>query len=89
MQKRYRDWFILKPGAQLGREGGGRPPLPFFEYQKKCPDFAKKGPDCVHSYIIFTIQNVVLRVSRRKISEIFAAGLFFLEFLTKCLSKCP
>ena len=26
----------------------GRPSLPFFENQKKCPDFGKKCPDCVH-----------------------------------------
>ena len=40
-------------GAQLVGEGA-RPPLPFFENQKKCPGFGKKGPDCDH---------VVLRVS--------------------------
>ena len=28
--------------------GGGSPPLPFFENQKKCPDFGKKGPNCVY-----------------------------------------
>ena len=32
------------PGAQLG----GRAPLPFFENQKKCPDFGKKCSDCIH-----------------------------------------
>ena len=25
------------------RDGGGRPPLPFFENRKKCPDFGKKA----------------------------------------------
>ena len=75
-------------GAQLGGKRVGRPPLPFFENQKKCPDFAKKDPDCVHPQIRFTIQNVVLTVSKRKNSEIFLAGPSFLEFLTKCLSKC-
>ena len=42
-------------GAQLGVRGGGgrgwegeRPPLPFFENQKKCPDSEKKGPDSVY-----------------------------------------
>ena len=28
--------------------GVGRPPLPFFENQKKWPDFGKKYPDAVH-----------------------------------------
>ena len=64
-------------------------PLHFFKNQKKCADFAKKGPDCVHPLVKFIIQNVVFRVSTRKNSEIFPAGLFFIEFLTKCLSKCP
>ena len=27
---------------------GGKPPLPFFENQKKCPDFGKTCPDCDH-----------------------------------------
>ena len=75
-------------GAQLARRRG-RSPLFFFENQNKYLDFSKKDPDCVHPQVKFTIQNVVFRVSRRKNFEIFPAGLFFLEFLTKCLSKCP
>ena len=66
-----------------------RPPLPFFENQRKCHDFAKQGPDCVHPQVKFTIQNVVLRVSRRKNSEIFSARSFFFEFLRERLWKCP
>ena len=31
----------VSAGAQLWGEGG-RPPLRFFENQKKCPDFGKK-----------------------------------------------
>ena len=42
------------------------------------------GP-CVES----SIQNVVLRASRRKISKILSCGTFFLVFLMKSLSKCP
>ena len=53
-------------GAQQGEGGGWRPPLLFFENQKKCPDFRKKGLDCVHPYVKCTIQNVVLRVCKRK-----------------------
>ena len=33
-------------GAQLGGRGETSPAL--FENRKKCPDFGKKGPDCVH-----------------------------------------
>ena len=65
--------------------GGGRPPLHFFENQKKCRDFGKKCPACVHP----AIQNVIWRVSERKNSKIFPCTAFFLDFLIKCLSKCP
>ena len=41
-------------GVQLG---GGRPPLSFSENQKKCPDFGKKGPNCVHLWVKFSIQK--------------------------------
>ena len=71
------------------RGGRGRPPLPFFENQKECPDFGKKCPDCVHPLVKFAIQNVALRVSKRKNSKNFPCGVFFLDFLIKCLSKCP
>ena len=57
-----------------------------FENRKKCPDFGKKGPDCIHVGVKFSIQNINLRVSRRKNSKIFP---FFLVLLMKCLSKCP
>ena len=30
--------------------------------RKKCPDFGKKGPDCVHLWVKFSIQNVALGV---------------------------
>ena len=61
-------------GAQLGGEEG--PSLPFFENQKKCPDFGKKIPNCVHPWVESSIQNVVLGVSRRK-------SLAFLCFIWK------
>ena len=72
------------------KEGGGRPPLPFFlKIEKKALILGKKGPDSVVFWIKFSIQNVVLRVSRRKNFKIFQAGPFFLCFLTKFLLKCP
>ena len=48
-------------GAQLW--GRGRIPLPFFANRNKCPNFGKRGPDGVHLWVKFSIQNVVLRVS--------------------------
>ena len=49
----------------------GRSPLPFFENRKKCTDFGKRSPDCVHLRTKFSIQNVVLRISKRKTSKSF------------------
>ena len=59
-------------------EQGVRSLLPFFDNQKKCPEFGKKVPDSVLFWVKFSIQNVVLRESRRKYSKIFA--LFLLCF---------
>ena len=71
--------FILCPvGRPATRgEGGGGLPCPFFENKKKCPDFRKESPDCVRPYIKFTIQNAVLRVSKRKNFEKFPCEAFF------------
>ena len=52
----------------------GRLPL---ESPKKCPDFGKKGPDGVHLWIKFTIQNVFLTVSRRKSPNFFPTASKF------------
>ena len=73
---------MTMPGTQLGIGGGKGFPCPFLRIEKKCPDFRKKGPDCVHLYVKFTIQNVVLRVSKRKKLQIFSLrDLFFWNFL--------
>ena len=66
---------------------------------KKGFGFWVKNRDCVHLWVKFCIQNIVLGVSRRKNSNIFPAELFIptyfpaelfiLVFLTKFLSKCP
>ena len=66
--------------AQQGGEGR-RPPLPFFENRKKCPNFGKKGPNGVHLWVKSSIQNVVLRVYRTKSFRIFPTGSFFLGFI--------
>ena len=58
-------------GAQIRGEEGERPPLPLFKIWKKSPDFGKEGPDCIYLCVRFSIQNVVLGVSRRKILFFF------------------
>ena len=73
-----------------------------FENQKRCSDFGNKSLDCFNLWIRFSIQNVVLRVSRKKNPKCFPGGSLFLVFLIcflvffcafdmfwKCLSKCP
>ena len=47
--------------------------------ERKCPDFRKNGSCCVYLWVKFSIQNVVLRVSRRK-NKVFQLGFFFLRF---------
>ena len=42
-----------------------------------CPDLGKKGSNCVHPWVESSIQNVALRVSRRKNSKVFPCGVFF------------
>ena len=37
------------------RREEGDLPFPFLKIKKKCPDFRKKGPDCAHPYVKFTI----------------------------------
>ena len=45
--------------------------------RKKCRESEKKGPDCAHLWVKFSIDNVVLRVSRRKSAKIFPCGVLF------------
>ena len=66
-------------------EGEGRSSLPFLKI-KKCPDFLNEGPDCVHHWVKFSIQNV--EYLGEKTSKCFPAGPLFLVFLTKSLLKC-
>ena len=73
------DIFIAKlhaSGTQLGERGGDFP-CPFLKIEKKCADFGNKGPYCLHLRVESFIQNVVLRVSRRKSSKIFPCGTVF------------
>ena len=78
-------------GAQLGgggwEENGGLPCCFFSKIKKSAPILVRNGRDCVHFWVQFSIQILVLRVSRRKISQIFPC--FFSCVLTKRLSRCP
>ena len=60
-----------------GGGGGGGGGLPFLENRKRCPDFREKDPDCVHPYVKFTIQNVVLKASKIKSFKTFPYGAVF------------
>ena len=47
------------PGSQLTGglgEEEGRSPLPFLKVEKKCPDFRKKFPLCVHVWVKFSFK---------------------------------
>ena len=70
-------------------DGGWEVSRVFFWKSIKVSWFWKKGPDCIHLCVIFFIQNVVLRVFRKKNAKVYPVGLSFLVFLTKCLWKCP
>ena len=59
-------------GAQLKGREEVSPAL--FENWKDSPEFWKKGPDCDHLWVKFSIQNIVLRECRR---EIFSGGASF------------
>ena len=79
-------WY---PGVQLGGRGEVSPAL-FWKSKKSALIFGKKGPVIVHLCVEYSIQNVVLRVSRRKNSKNFPCRAhFFLVFLAEFLSKYP
>ena len=78
-------------GAQLGKMGWTLLLFFFFENWKKCSNFGReKSPDCVHFWIKFSIQNVVLRTSWRMIYKMFLCRVIFsCFFFMKCLLKRP
>ena len=64
-------------GAMVGGRGGWEV-FPTLSWKsKKVPWFWKKGPDCIHFCVIFSIQNVVLRVSRGEKCKSFPCEAFF------------
>ena len=68
-------------------EGGGL--LCLFWKSKKVPWFWEKGPDCIHLCVKFSIQNVVLKVSKEKNSKIFPCGAFFSCVFDEMFFKVP
>ena len=80
-------YSTTRTSAQLRGRGEASPVL--FENRKRYPDFAKKGLDYFHFWVKFFIENIILKVSRRKNSKMFPCEAFFVAFLKKCLSKCP
>ena len=69
--------------------GKGEVSPAIFEDRKKCPDFGKKGPNCVHPWVESSIQNAVLRISRRKSSKIFANWAFFVCVFDEKFIEAP
>ena len=67
----------IHPHSQATSKQGGGHPCTFLKIKKKSTDFGKKGPDCVHLWVKFYIQNVVLRVSKKRNSKKFPCGTFF------------
>ena len=57
--------------------------------EKKCPDFRKKYPDCVHLWVKCLIWKAILRVSRRKNSEIFPCWAFLWCVVDKMFIEVP
>ena len=87
MMSKYQNLEICRR-ATRGRGGGGLP-CPILKIEKRCPDFVKKCPDYVHTSVKFSIQNVILKVSRRKNSRIFPCGVFFSGVFDKIFPKVP
>ena len=62
-------------GGGGGGGGAGQRGLPRSFW--KCSDFGKKDPDCLLLWVNYSIQNVVLKVSSRKMSKMFPCGASF------------
>ena len=76
-------------GTQLVRRRRETNPA-LFENLKKCPDFGKKGLDCIHLLVELSIQKAEIQnFSRRNIPKMFSVEPLFLVVFPKCLSKPP
>ena len=80
----------IQPHSQACNYGvEGRLSLPFLKIEKKCPDFGKKGLDCVYLWVKFSTQNVVLRVSKKKNSKVFSCAASFSCVFDKMFIEVP
>ena len=66
---------------------GGALPCLFLKIAKSALILGKKGPDIVVLWVKFSIENVVLRVSRRKTEDFW--GLFFSCVLNEMFFEVP
>ena len=67
----------IQPHSQACKQGRWRrPPLPFLKIEKMSRLW-NKVPDCACLWFKFSIQYVVLRLSRRKVSKMFPCGASF------------
>ena len=58
-------------------------------FLEKKNDSGGKGPDCAYSWIKFSIQSVILRVSRRRNSNIFPCGDFLSWLFNEMFIEVP
>ena len=80
--------FTVEQERTYGGEGGGLP-YTFLEIEKSALILEKRTCNFVHPWLESSIQNVILRVSRRKSSKIFRCRAFFTCVFDKYWSKCP
>ena len=82
-------WCIFSHIHRRAKRKGRRDDnsLALFQNPKKWPDFVKIDLDCVHLWVEFSFQNVVLRVSRRKNSKMILCGVSFSRVFDKMFSE--
>ena len=76
-------------GAQLGGVRGGGLPYPFLKSKESALILEKNALIVCILYVTFTIQNVVLRVSKRKNFKIFPCGAFFSDIFDEIFIRVP
>ena len=83
--------FHYKPGSQLGGGGerGEASPSFFWKLKKGTLILEQKGPDFIQLWVKFSIEAIVLRVSRKKKAKCFPAGLFLLAFIKEIFITVP
>ena len=78
-------WCIFSHIYRHPTREEAKPPLLYFlKFEKDALILEKKGLDCVHLWVKFSIQNVVSRVGEKTL-KCFPAGLLFLVFLKKSI----